>query len=62
MNIGMAMQVVALAALTWRHAWLTVPYVMAAQALSGIAKDLNKMSAKASVKTMVNDGGGSTLV
>ncbi len=61
MNIGMAMQVVALAALTVPDAWLTVPYVMAAQALSGIAKDLNKMSAKASVKTMVNDGGGSTL-
>ena len=30
--------------------YLTVIYVMAAQALSGIAKDLNKMSAKASVK------------
>jgi predicted MFS family arabinose efflux permease len=34
---------------------------MAAQALSGIAKDLNKMSAKASVKTMVSDGGESKL-
>lgn len=61
MNIGMGMQVVALAALTVPDAWLSVPYVMAAQALSGIAKDLNKMSAKASVKTMVGDGGGSTL-
>jgi len=54
MHIGMAMQVVALAALTVPEAWLSVPYVMAAQALSGIAKDLNKMSAKASVKTMVS--------
>jgi predicted MFS family arabinose efflux permease len=34
---------------------------MAAQALSGIAKDLNKMSAKASVKTISNDGKDSTL-
>jgi predicted MFS family arabinose efflux permease len=57
MHIGMAMQVVALAALTVPDAWLSVPYVMAAQALSGIAKDLNKMSAKASVKTMVSQGG-----
>ena len=57
MHIGMAMQVVALAALTVPEAWLSVPYVMAAQALSGIAKDLNKMSAKASVKTMVSQHG-----
>jgi predicted MFS family arabinose efflux permease len=35
------------------EAWLSVAYVMFAQALSGIAKDLNKMSAKASVKTLV---------
>jgi predicted MFS family arabinose efflux permease len=61
MHIGMGMQVVALAALTVPDAWLTVPYVMAAQALSGIAKDLNKMSAKASVKTMVSEGGESRL-
>ena len=47
MHLGMALQVVALAMLTVPDAWLTVPYVMAAQALSGIAKDLNKMSAKA---------------
>ena len=59
MHIGMAMQVIALAALTVPDAWLSVPYVMAAQALSGIAKDLNKMSAKASVKTMVENGGTS---
>lgn len=53
MHLGMAMQVVALGLLTAPDAWLTVPYVMMAQALSGIAKDLNKMSAKASVKTLV---------
>ncbi len=61
MHIGMAMQVVALAALTVPDAWLSVPYVMIAQALSGIAKDLNKMSAKASVKVMVGEGDGSRL-
>jgi MFS family permease len=61
MHIGMAMQVLALSALTVPDTWLSVPYVMAAQALSGIAKDLNKMSAKASVKTMVSDGGESKL-
>lgn len=58
MHIGMGLQVVALAMLTVPDAWLTVAYVMMAQALSGIAKDLNKMSAKATVKTLVGVGGG----
>jgi predicted MFS family arabinose efflux permease len=61
MNIGMGMQVVALLMLTVPDAWLSVAYVMTAQALSGIAKDLNKMSAKASVKTMVQGDADSTL-
>ena len=61
MHIGMGMQVVALVLLTVPDAWLSVPYVMAAQALSGIAKDLNKMSAKASVKMLAGDGGESKL-
>ena len=61
MHIGMGMQVVALSLLTVPDAWLSVPYVMAAQALSGIAKDLNKMSAKASVKMLAGDGGESKL-
>ena len=61
MHIGMALQVVALTMLTAPDAWLSVPYVMAAQALSGIAKDLNKMSAKASVKTLAGDAGNSRL-
>jgi len=52
MHIGMALQIVALLMLTVPDTWLSVAYVMAAQALSGIAKDLNKMSAKASVKTL----------
>jgi MFS transporter, APGE family, 1-arseno-3-phosphoglycerate exporter len=53
MNIGLAMQVIALLMLTVPSAYLTVVYVMAAQALSGIAKDLNKMSAKSSIKLLV---------
>lgn len=53
MNLGLALQVIALAMLTLPAAWLTVPLVMAAQALSGIAKDLNKMSAKSSIKLLV---------
>ena len=53
MNIGLGMQVVALSMLLVPNAMLTVPWVMLAQALSGIAKDLNKMSAKSSVKQLV---------
>ncbi len=61
MNIGLAMQVVALLMLTVPAAWLTVPWVMGAQALSGIAKDLNKMSAKSSIKLLVPDAQQGTL-
>ncbi len=61
MHLGMGLQVVALGLLTVPDAWLSVPYVMSAQALSGIAKDLNKMSAKASVKTLTKGGGESKL-
>ncbi len=56
MHIGMGLQVFALSMLMVPDAWLSVAYVMLAQALSGIAKDLNKMSAKASVKTLLPDG------
>ncbi|HJR33187.1 MAG TPA: organoarsenical effux MFS transporter ArsJ [Pseudomonas sp.] len=56
MNLGLGMQVVALLMLTVPVAWLTIPWVMGAQALSGIAKDLNKMSAKSSIKLLVPDG------
>ena len=61
MHIGMGIQVVALMMLTVPDGWLSVSYVMLAQALSGIAKDLNKMSAKASVKALAGDGGESRL-
>lgn len=53
MHIGMGLQIGALLMLTVPDAWLSVAYVMAAQALSGIAKDLNKMSAKAGVKLVL---------
>ncbi len=56
MHIGMGLQVLALAMLMVPDAWLSVVYVMFAQALSGIAKDLNKMSAKASVKILLPGG------
>ncbi|KXS52535.1 MAG: major facilitator superfamily transporter, partial [Marinobacter sp. T13-3] len=55
MNIGLFLQIVALAMLAVPAAMLTVPWVMAAQALSGIAKDLNKMSAKSGIKLLVSE-------
>lgn len=59
MNIGLFMQIVALSMLLVPSGMLTVAWVMAAQALSGIAKDLNKMSAKSSIKLLVpNDAQG----
>ncbi|MGS2743998.1 organoarsenical effux MFS transporter ArsJ [Halomonas sp. LS-001] len=53
MNMGLAIQIVALGMLLVPAGMLTVVWVMAAQALSGIAKDLNKMSAKSAVKVLV---------
>ena len=61
MNLGLGLQVLALLMLTVPAAWLTVPWVMGAQALSGIAKDLNKMSAKSSIKLLVPDSQQGTL-
>jgi len=55
MNLGLGLQIAALAMLAVPVAWLAIPWVMAAQALSGIAKDLNKMSAKSSVKLLVSE-------
>ncbi len=59
MFVGMALQVVALTMLAVDPSWLSISYVMFFMAISGIAKDLNKMSAKSSVKLMVPEGGGS---
>ena len=55
MNIGLGLQVFALGMLLVPSAMLTVAWVMGAQAISGIAKDLNKMSAKSSIKLLVPD-------
>lgn len=60
-QLGLGLQVIALAALTVPVEWLTVLWVMAAQALSGIAKDLNKMSAKSAIKLLVPGNAQSTL-
>jgi MFS family permease len=52
--MGLGTQIIALGMLAVvPAAWLVVPYVMAAQALSGIAKDLTKMSSKSAVKLVV---------
>ncbi|WP_330961810.1 organoarsenical effux MFS transporter ArsJ [Photobacterium sp. 53610] len=61
MNIGLGMQIIALLMLAVPNPMLTIPWVMAAQALSGIAKDLNKMSAKSAIKTLVPDNKQSAL-
>jgi len=53
MHTGLGLQVAALLMLAVPSVLLTMPWVMAAQALSGIAKDLNKMSAKSSIKLLV---------
>lgn len=58
MNLGLVLQIIALMMLTVDSSYLTVAYVMAAQALSGIAKDLNKMSAKSSIKSLASDASG----
>ncbi len=61
MNIGLGLQIIALAMLAMPTTYLGMAYVMAAQALSGIAKDLNKMSAKSSIKMLVAQGQEATL-
>jgi MFS family permease len=54
---GLGVQVTALAMLGLApETWLIVPYVMCAQALSGIAKDLTKMSSKSAVKLVAPEG------
>ncbi len=59
---GLATQTVALSMLAFAPvSWLIVPYVMTAQALSGIAKDLTKMSSKSAVKLIVPEGASDKL-
>lgn len=61
MHLGLLLQVLALLLLTVPTALLSIPLVMAAQGLSGIAKDLNKMSAKSSIKLLVKPEAQRTL-
>ena len=59
---GLALQIGALLMLALApDPWLVVPYVMASQAVSGVAKDLTKMSSKSAVKLVVPDGASDTL-
>ena len=53
MNIGLGLQIIALLMLAVPTSLLSIGWVMAAQALSGIAKDLNKMSAKSALKSLI---------
>ena len=62
---GLALQILALGMLsllepTWSLAG-SVAFVMAAQALSGIAKDLTKMSSKSAIKTLLPEDAHSPL-
>jgi hypothetical protein len=62
---GLGLQVFALGMLAllspeWTEA-ISVAYVMTAQALSGIAKDLTKMSSKSAIKLLVPEGASGTL-
>jgi len=57
---GLITQIVAQSTLTllddnW-STWFAVTFVMILQALSGVAKDLTKMSSKSAVKTVAGDG------
>ncbi len=62
---GLALQPLALIGLTFMNPeWapaVAVPFVMAIQALSGIAKDLTKMSSKTAVKFLVPEDQSSAL-
>jgi len=65
LTFGLALQVVALTQLAllqtgWSQT-VSVAYVMAAQALSGIAKDLTKMSSKSAIKILVPENAQSAL-
>lgn len=62
---GLTLQILALTMLSLlRPEWalgLSVAYVVAAQGLAGIAKDLTKMSSKSAIKLVVPGGSNSTL-
>jgi len=55
LKTGLLLQIVALCMLLLPPSLLVISYVMLAQALSGVAKDLSKLSAKSSIKNLVPD-------
>jgi Major Facilitator Superfamily. len=60
--MGLSIQILAVGMLAVApKAWLVVPYVMVAQAFSGIAKDLTKMSSKSAVKLVVAEDDSGSL-
>ena len=60
--IGLGAQIVALSMLAFAPpGWLVVAWVMVSQALSGIAKDMTKMSSKSAVKLIVPEDASVTL-
>lgn len=61
LHIGVSLQIIALGMLCVSPSILSLTYIMLAQALSGVAKDLNKMSAKSSIKLLVDDNQQSKL-
>lgn len=58
---GLLLQIVACLLLAADTAWLTLPYVMTTQVLSGIAKDLTKTAAKSYVRILAPNAGASAL-
>ena len=59
---GLTLQIVACTTLGLLAAQLTIPLVMALQAMSGVAKDLTKMSSKSFIKHVVPAGNESRLM
>ncbi|MCM8636688.1 organoarsenical effux MFS transporter ArsJ [Accumulibacter sp.] len=60
--VGLGTQLAALSMLAFApQAWLVVAWVMVSQALSGIAKDMTKMSSKSAVKLIVPEDASATL-
>jgi len=60
--VGLGTQLAALSMLAFApQSWLVVAWVMVSQALSGIAKDMTKMSSKSAVKLIVPEEASATL-
>lgn len=62
LTLGLALQVVACLLLAREHAFEVLPWIIAAQGLSGIAKDLTKTGAKSYIKQVVPEGDSKGLM